>query len=82
MVASKKKNINPLDIKIRGVRIKEIEQFEYLGSKITRDGRCKCEIKSGVVQTRKIFQQMSVKRSKPTLIRILKFVTLKSMCGV
>lgn len=48
MVASRNKNPNPLTVKIRRVRIKEIKEFEYLGSKITRDGRSKCEIKSGI----------------------------------
>lgn len=55
MVIDKNKNTNPLNLKIRGIQIKGINEFNYLGGKINQDERWKRKIKSRIAQVKKIF---------------------------
>lgn len=69
MVVTRNKNTNLPDFKIRGVQIKKFKEFKHLDSKITKDGRCKCEHKAELYR---------LKRwticSKEILKRMLEFV--------
>ena len=47
---SEKKGLN---IKIGNERIREIDEFHYLGTKITRNGRCNTDIRSRIGQAKK-----------------------------
>ena len=44
MVISKRNEIARVNIRINGERLEQVERFKYLGSSITRDGRCEEEI--------------------------------------
>ena len=59
VVASRTKAGNKrLNIKIGNEKIEEIGKFCYLGSKITRDGRCNVDIRSRIRQTMKAFAKL------------------------
>ena len=47
-----------LNIKIGSEKIGEIYEFCYLGSKITRDGRCNADIRSRIAQAKKAFAKL------------------------
>lgn len=57
IMESRNKAMNPLNLYIRRVLVKEVRKFKYayLNNKITEDGRCKCRIMSQLVQAKKIF---------------------------
>ena len=38
-------------------QLENVECFKYLGSILTNDGRCTCEIKSRIAMTKSCFQQ-------------------------
>ncbi|XKL63252.1 hypothetical protein PGB90_005616 [Kerria lacca] len=42
-----------LDVRVGGEEIKEVEEFKYLGSLITRDGRSQKEIRSRIEQAKR-----------------------------
>jgi len=54
MVCSKTNPIQ-LNIKINNARIEQVHHFNYLGSKITEDGRSKADILNRIVQAKKAF---------------------------
>ena len=56
MRISKLKSNTRLSIKIAGEEVEEVKEFCYLGSKITKDGRCRNDIKSRLAQGRKAFE--------------------------
>jgi len=55
MKSSREDDNVPMNVKIGGVQVDEISEFIYLGSKITRDGRSKVDIKSRLAQGRSAF---------------------------
>ena len=59
MVISKKKETPRCHLKSDGVVIKQVEQFNYLGSMLTSDGRCKTEIKRRIGIAKKSFKDLS-----------------------
>jgi|AKYZ01.1.fsa_nt_gi Reverse transcriptase (RNA-dependent DNA polymerase). len=44
-----------LNVVLRGKRLRQVEEFTYLGSKITEDGRCERDIKSRIAQAKLAF---------------------------
>jgi hypothetical protein len=56
MVCSKTNPVQ-LNIHIDKARIEHVHHFNYLGSKITEDGRCKDEILSRIAQAKRAFQK-------------------------
>ena len=56
MVISKKKETPKCYLKSAGVVIKQVEQFNYLGSMLTSDGRCETEIKRRIGIAKKSFK--------------------------
>jgi len=51
-----KTNPAQLNIYIDNARIEQVHHFNYLGSKITEDSRCKDEILSRIAQAKRAFQ--------------------------
>ena len=58
MVVSKKPNILEYQLIIRGIGVKQIEKFSYLGSLITSDGKCDSEIKKKIGLSKSMFEKM------------------------
>ncbi|VVC40587.1 Reverse transcriptase domain [Cinara cedri] len=56
VMACSKTNQVLLNIHIDNARIEQVHHFNYLGSKITEDGRCKDEIISRIAQAKMAFQ--------------------------
>ena len=44
-------------IKIDQKQLENVERFKYLGSVLTNDGRCECEIKSRITMAKAAFNQ-------------------------
>ena len=59
MVISKRKETPRCHLKSAGVVIKQVEQFNYLGSMLTSDGRCETEIKRRIGIAKKSFKDLS-----------------------
>ena len=59
MVFSKKKEISKCSIKIDGVELEQVKQFNYLGSILTSDGRSKVEIDRRIGQAKSAFGNMT-----------------------
>ena len=59
MVISKKKETPRCHLISVGVVIKQVEQFNYLGSMLTSDGRCETEIKRRIGIAKKSFKDLS-----------------------
>ena len=59
MVISKRKETPRCHLKSTGVVIKQVEQFNYLGSMLTSDGRCETEIKRRIGIAKKSFKDLS-----------------------
>jgi len=47
----------PVTIMIDQKQLDNVECFKYLGSMLTNDGRCTCEIKSRIVMTKAAFNK-------------------------
>ena len=58
MVVSKKQERVRCDLDMDGIRIKQVDQFCYLGSWITSDGRCDREIKYRIGEAKRGFNEM------------------------
>jgi hypothetical protein len=48
---------SPLTIMIDQTQMENVECFKYLGSVLTNDGRCTCEIKSRIAMTKAAFNK-------------------------
>ena len=77
MVFSKKKEIPKCSIKIDGVELVQVKQFNYLGCVLTSDGRSKVEIDREIGQAKGAFGNVTnilsnKKISIQTRIRTLK----------
>ena len=58
MVITKKATIPGCNIQINGRALKQVEQFKYLGTLITQDGRCETEVKARIAQAKSAFVKM------------------------
>ena len=47
----------PVKIMIDQKQLENVESFEYLGSMLTNDGRCTCEIKCRIAMTKAAFNE-------------------------
>ena len=57
MVVSKRPNIPEYQLIIRGIGVKQVEKFSYLGSLITSDGKCDSEMKK-IGLSKSMFEKM------------------------
>jgi len=48
---------SPVTIMIDQKQLENVERFKYLGSVLTNDGRCECEIKSRITMAKAAFNQ-------------------------
>ena len=48
----------PVKIMIEQIRLENVESFKYLGSMLTNDGRCTCEIKSRIAMAKAAFNKL------------------------
>ena len=48
---------SPVTIMIDQKRLENVKCFEYLGSMLTNDGRCTCEIKSRIAMAKAVFNK-------------------------
>jgi hypothetical protein len=48
---------SPVKIMIDQKQLENVESFEYLGSMLTNDGRCACEIKSRIAMAKAAFNK-------------------------
>ncbi|GFO40770.1 ubiquitin carboxyl-terminal hydrolase 24 [Plakobranchus ocellatus] len=58
MVVSRKQELPIINIHIKGTRLKQKDQFKYLGSLISSDGRNNSEVASRIAQAKTNFQKM------------------------
>ncbi|GFO36468.1 katanin p60 ATPase-containing subunit a-like 2, partial [Plakobranchus ocellatus] len=58
MVVSRKQELPIINIYIKGTRLKQKDQFKYLGSLISSDGRNNSEVASRIAQVKTNFQKM------------------------
>ena len=59
MVISKKKETLKCHLIVNGQAIKEVTQFNYIGSILTSDGRCDTEIKRRIGAGKKAFKDLA-----------------------
>jgi hypothetical protein len=50
----------PVKIMIEQKQLQNVEYFKYLGSMLTNDGRCTCEIKSRIAMAKAAFNKKTV----------------------
>ena len=77
MVMTKKESVPECTITIKGEMVKQVNNFKYLGSNITSDGRCVTEVKCRIAQAKRAFVELdnilkSKKMSIRTRMRVLK----------
>jgi hypothetical protein len=58
----------PVTIKIDQKQLKNVKCFRYLGSLLTDDGRCTCEIKSRIAMAKAAFNKKKLFTSELDLI--------------
>src|SRR5438552_16407080 len=59
IVVSKKQNVMDSGITLKGNPIKQVENFKYLGTWITNDGKCDEEIKSRIAMAKDTFCKLT-----------------------
>ena len=77
VVITKKESVLKCRITIRGEMVKQVNNFKYLGSNITSDGRCVSEVKCHIAQAKRAFVELDniLKNKKMTIrtrMRVLK----------
>ena len=77
MVMTKKESVPECTITIKGEMVKKVNNFKYLGSNITSDGRCVTEVKCRIAQAKQAFVELdnilkNKKMSIRTRMRVLK----------
>jgi len=55
---------SPVTIMIDQKQLENVECFKYLGSMLTNDGRCTCEIKSRIAMAKAAFNKKTLFTSK------------------
>ena len=58
---------SPVTIMIDQKQLENVEYFKYLGSMLTNDGRCTCEIKSRITMAKAAFNKKTLFTSKMDL---------------
>ena len=59
MVVSKYNNVIDSGLTLNGIPIKQVENFKYLGTWITNDGKCDKEIKTRIAMAKETFYKLS-----------------------
>ena len=59
MVVSKYQNVIDSGITLKGNLIKQVENFKYLGTWITNDGKCDKEIKARIAMAKETFFKLN-----------------------
>ena len=77
MVMTKKGSVPECRITIKGEMVKQVNNFKYLESNITSDGRCVTEVKCRIAQAKRAFVELDIilqnkKISIRTKMRVLK----------
>ena len=55
---------SPIKITIDQKQMENVKSFKYLGSMLTEDGRCTCEIKSRIAMAKAAFNKKNLYTSK------------------
>ena len=58
MVMIKKESVSECRITIKGEVVKQVNNFNYLGSSTTSDGRCVTEVKCRIAQAKRAFVEL------------------------
>ena len=70
MVMTKKESVPECTITIKGEMVKQMNNFRYLGSKITSDGRCVTDVKCRIAQAKRAFVELNnILKNKKMSIR-------------
>ena len=70
MMMTKKENVPECRITIKGEMVKQVNNFEYLGSNITSDGRCVTEVMCHIAQAKRAFVELdNILKNKKMTIR-------------
>ena len=77
MMMTKKESVPECRITIKGEMVKQVNNFKYLGSNITSDGKCVTEVKCRIAQAKRAFVELdnilkNKKMSIRTRMRVLK----------
>ena len=73
MVMTKKESVSECRITIKGEMAKQANNFKYLGSNITSDGRCVTEVKCRIAQAKRAFVELdNILKNKKMSMRVLK----------
>ena len=77
MIMTKKESVPECRITIKGEMVKQVNNFKYLGSNITSDGKCVTEVKCRIAQAKRAFVELdnilkNKKMSIRTRMRVLK----------
>src|SRR5579872_1312168 len=59
MVVSRKRNVIDCGIILKGNSIKQVDNFKYLGTWITNDGKCDKEIKARIAMAKDTFYKLT-----------------------
>jgi hypothetical protein len=59
MIISKYENVSDSGITLKGNQIKQVENFKYLGTWITNDGKCDKEIKARIAMAKETFYKLT-----------------------
>ena len=54
------RQLSPVTIMIDQKQLENVECFKYLGSMLTNDGRCTCEIKSRIAMAKAAFDKKKI----------------------
>ena len=78
----KREGGNPINIKIEGQEVEQVNQFRYLGSLISDDGTCTAEIKSRIAMAKNAFNKRRKLFSKSLSKDLKKKVIMTIVWGV
>ena len=71
MVMTKKESVPECRITINGEMVKQLNNFKYLGSNITSNGRCVTEVKCRIAQAKRAFVELdNILKNKKMTIQI------------
>ena len=78
MVITKKSGVPTCNLTCKGEQIKQVETFQYLGCKITPDGKCDTEVKKRIAMSKDTFTKMKSVFTNRNISLSTKLNTLKA----
>jgi hypothetical protein len=66
------RQLSPVTIMIDQKQLKNVECFKYLGSMLTNDGRCACEIKCSIAMEKSEFNKKKNLFTGPLVLNLRK----------